>query len=233
MTTNFLRSTLLLSFLAALSLTGGAVLYRHLNPAGLIELPSPSLSNLDLTGAPAPEIYLTDLSGNPVVLSKLRGRTVLINFWATWCPPCVKEMPMLSELYERKRARGLSIIGVAIDEIAPVKRFAQEHSINYPVVQATFKLMEQFGSLQGTMPYTVIINKDGRIAGQYFTPLDRERLDMILAAHLGDPGSTEVAGADAVAGVDEMAGPTSAPDADQNPEPANPEPATEPTILER
>ncbi len=100
MTTNFLRSTLLLSFLAALSLTGGAVLYRHLNPAGLIELPPPSLSNLDLTGAPAPEIYLTDLSGNPVVLSKLRGRTVLINFWATWCPPCVKEMPMLSELYE-------------------------------------------------------------------------------------------------------------------------------------
>lgn len=233
MTASFLRSSLLLSFIAAINLTAGVLLYRHFNPVGLIELPPESMQRLDMIGTPAPEISLTDLDGQTVVLSQLRGRTVLINFWATWCPPCVKEIPLLVEYHERLRDHGLTAIGVAIDEIEPVRRFAQAHHFSYPVVQATFTLMEQFGNLPGTMPYTVLVDQHGRIAGQYFIPLERHHLDMILADQIAlaeasaagvaaDP-STAAASSDKTGDTTEENNTTKATDSDDTAKTASPD----------
>jgi thiol-disulfide isomerase/thioredoxin len=112
---------------------------------------------------PAPPFLLQDLDGNPVSTAQWPGKVVILNFWATWCPPCRDEIPLLVEL-AKKYKDGLQIVGVSLDDSSPVevKRFAQIFHVNYPIVMGSHELISEYGGVPA-LPTTFLINKEGRI----------------------------------------------------------------------
>jgi len=126
---------------------------------------------------PAADFQLTDLNGTPLSLSSLKGKVVLIDFWATWCPPCRMEIPHLKELYASYKGKGLEIVGLSIEEDAgAVKGFVQSNGIPYPVALADAKLQQAYGGIRG-IPTAFLVDKKGRIAKQLFGYTDKEVFD--------------------------------------------------------
>ena len=115
--------------------------------------------------AVAPQFALKDLNGRTVRLSDYQGKVVLINFWATWCPPCRAEMPDLVRLQREHRNEGLQIIGVTYppENKARVRRFARNLKVNYPIILGTREFKARFSS-EETLPLTVVINRDGKVS---------------------------------------------------------------------
>lgn len=117
-------------------------------------------------GSHRPEFSLPDLEGVQHKLSKWDGKVLVVNFWATWCPPCRKETPAFVELQEKYGAQGLQFIGVAIDEKDNVEDFADTYGVNYPMLLGNLdaiNISKQYGNRFGTLPYTVIVDRKGKI----------------------------------------------------------------------
>lgn len=115
------------------------------------------------------DIKFTYLENNKVVkLSELKGKVVLINFWATWCPPCKIEIPGFVELYDKYNENGFEIIGVSVDTSGSdsVKSFVKSEKINYPVVMADKELAEKFDEIVA-IPTSFLINQKGEIVKKY------------------------------------------------------------------
>jgi thiol-disulfide isomerase/thioredoxin len=115
----------------------------------------------------APAFTAVDLDGTPIASASYHGKVVLINFWATWCPPCRAEIPDLVALQDKYRDR-IQIIGVSEDEAPPdvVKRFVAEHKINYPVVMTTPDIEKLFPGI-GALPTSFIIDRESRIVQKH------------------------------------------------------------------
>jgi thiol-disulfide isomerase/thioredoxin len=113
----------------------------------------------------APQFALRDLNGRTVRLSDYRGKVVLINFWATWCPPCRAEMPDLVRLQREYGKEGLQIIGVTYppEKKERVRRFARSLKVNYPIILGTREFKDRFSS-EETLPLTIVINRDGKVS---------------------------------------------------------------------
>jgi len=123
---------------------------------------------------PAADFQLTDLNGNPFQLSSLRGKVVLIDFWATWCPPCRMEIPHFKELYDSYKGKGLEMIGLSIEaDGGAVKSFVRSNGMTYPVALADAKLQQAYGGIRG-IPTTFLVDKKGRVAKQLFGYNDKE-----------------------------------------------------------
>ena len=124
--------------------------------------------------AALPEFSLPDLNGKVWKLGDHKGKVVLVNFWATWCPPCIKETPDLVRIANKFSSQGLDVVGVNTDggETAPVKRFVAEYGIPYPVLiaesSASLPLPVEF------LPTTVLLDRHGRIAKTYEGPLSED-----------------------------------------------------------
>jgi thiol-disulfide isomerase/thioredoxin len=102
--------------------------------------------------------------GGSLDLGALKGKVVVLNFWATWCPPCVEEMPELDELYPQLQAQNVELIGIAIDSPSNVDQFLQKTPVNYPIVLAGMtgtELGKALGNQQGGLPFTVILDENG------------------------------------------------------------------------
>lgn len=110
------------------------------------------------------ELTLKDIKGRYIRLHDYRGKVVLINFWATWCPPCRAEIPDLIKLQREYRSRGLQVIGVTYppQKLATVRRFVRRAKLNYPVALGTKATMSIFTSSE-TLPVTIVIGTDGRV----------------------------------------------------------------------
>lgn len=123
----------------------------------------PTLSG-NVKGAVAPDFTLKTIDGKDVKLSDLRGKAVLLNFWATWCGPCKIEIPWFMELEKQYAAQGLVVVGVAMDDNGKdiVPKFAQEMKIDYPVLLGTEQVADQYGGVDG-LPTTFYIGRDGKI----------------------------------------------------------------------
>jgi len=109
---------------------------------------------------------LADAAGNNVVLSRYRGRALVVNFWATWCPPCIEEMPELSALASEFAGRGLDVLGIGIDSPDKIRRFAAQWPVSYPLLVAQktgYELSRQFGNRSLALPFTVVVDRNGRI----------------------------------------------------------------------
>ncbi len=108
---------------------------------------------------------LTDLNGRRVKLSAWRGHLLVVDFWATWCPPCRKEVPELNAIYKKYRARGLVVVGVSVDKVQgdgvkSVRPFAREFKVNYPILMADDALVEAMDL--DNIPTTLFINRKGK-----------------------------------------------------------------------
>jgi thiol-disulfide isomerase/thioredoxin len=116
---------------------------------------------------PMPAFLVTDLDGNPVSTAAWKGKVVFINFWATWCPPCRAEIPVLIDLANRYKDR-LQIVGVSVDEGDPaeVKQFAKQAGINYPIVMADRAIVAEYGGV-AALPTLFVVNPDGNVVQKH------------------------------------------------------------------
>ena len=129
-----------------------------------------------------------DLAGNERRVADWRGRVLVCNFWATWCPPCVEEIPMLKEIRESRQKKGLEIVGIALDSAEKVRAFASKLTIDYPVLLADgagLSLMRDAGNLAGGLPYTVIADRAGRWVHQKLGAFRKQELEALVDPLLG------------------------------------------------
>ncbi|MDH5300156.1 MAG: TlpA family protein disulfide reductase [Gammaproteobacteria bacterium] len=114
-----------------------------------------------------PGFLLPDLHGQLFDARQWDGKVLVVNFWATWCPPCRREMPDFVELQHAYASQGVQFVGIALDEPGAVQQFVQEMNVNYPLllggVKAT-QVSEAYGNSDGVLPYTAIVDRQGRIA---------------------------------------------------------------------
>jgi len=130
-------------------------------------------------GNSAPDFVLTDLQGHNVKLSDLRGKAVVLNFWATWCPPCKEEIPWFVELQKRYGAEGLQVVGVSMDDDSDQKsvvKFAAENSINYPVLLGKQNVADQYGGIS-YLPTTFYIDRNGVVMERVFGQPGRSEIE--------------------------------------------------------
>ncbi len=141
----------------------------------------------DSSPMPAPAFSLIDLNGEAHTPERYRGQLLLINFWATWCTPCVLEMPRLDAAYQQYAEQGLAILGPALDDSAAVSAFLKDNPISYPVTvgdQALFSLMDEFGDTLGALPFSVLIDRQGLIVERHWGELTQAQLDELLETYL-------------------------------------------------
>jgi thiol-disulfide isomerase/thioredoxin len=129
----------------------------------LISLSPPDPSQADV---PAPQVTLKDINGRTTRLSDYKGKVVLLNFWATWCVPCLKEMPDLIKWQQQYKGRGLQVIGITYppEELAEVRKFTKSMKVNYPVVMGDEATKAKFDD-GDVLPITVVIDRNGAIRG--------------------------------------------------------------------
>jgi peroxiredoxin len=121
-------------------------------------------------GHPAPDFTLTDTQGHPFTLSQLHGKIVVLNFWATWCPPCKDEIPWFVDLQKQYGAQGLQVVGVSMDDPSDrndVIKFAKEAGVNYPVVLGQQSVADLYGGIE-YLPTTFYIGRDGVVVERVF-----------------------------------------------------------------
>ncbi|MGH6622474.1 MAG: redoxin family protein [Burkholderiaceae bacterium] len=172
--------TLMIVAIAAM-IAGLAVALRVSPPA---PVPAPA--------APAPTGVLTtewkDLDGQPQALAQFKGKLLVLNFWATWCAPCVEEMPDLQRVQDEYAARGVSVIGMGIDAVPAMRRFRDEHKLSLTLLAAAAggtELARELGNASGALPFTVLIDSDGRIAQRRLGRISAAELRLWLDAKLG------------------------------------------------
>jgi peroxiredoxin len=139
----------------------------------------------DLLGRERPAFTHESIDGTAVSASDFDGRVWLVNFWATWCKPCVDEMPMLSDLRSKEDGKGLEVVGIALDDADRARKFAEELSIAYPILvgQADVVLTgRRYGNSTGLLPFSVLIDADGMVRWIHLGALEREvLLDQVRA----------------------------------------------------
>jgi cytochrome c biogenesis protein CcmG/thiol:disulfide interchange protein DsbE len=140
---------------------------------------------------PAPHLLLKDLAGNVTSMDDLKGKAVLMNFWATWCPPCRAEIPALIELQKRHQDR-LQIIGVSEDDnVEDVRAFVKKMGMNYPIVMATPELIQAYGGVSA-LPTTFVVDPQGRVVQRHLGLLDTATTELEVRSLTGLPVDARV-----------------------------------------
>jgi thiol-disulfide isomerase/thioredoxin len=119
-------------------------------------------------------------NGGTLVLASLRGRPVLINFWATWCPPCIKEMPMLDRFQRDKQSTGWRVVGLAVDAAVPVREYLGRLPVSFAIGLAGMEgagLSRRLGNVNGGLPFTVVLDRGGKVMDRKLGALDPEHLE--------------------------------------------------------
>lgn len=130
------------------------------------------------------EFTLPDLNGQEQHLSQFRGKWVVVAFWATWCAPCVKEIPALKEFYNRHRAEDAVVIGVNMEDIEPAKLslFIQKHGIGYPVWHMEPESETPLGQVIG-LPTTYLVNREGEVVAREMGRVTAEEIEAFIQRH--------------------------------------------------
>jgi len=138
------------------------------------------------------EASFADLNGSPRPLSEWRGKLVVLNFWATWCPPCLKEMPAFVRLQQRYGERGVQFVGIALDTRDEVAKFVQAHGIDFPILAGEEDVavyMQRLGNTIGALPYTVVVDRDGAIRHTHQGEWSEAEAEKVLRGLLDQPAT--------------------------------------------
>jgi thiol-disulfide isomerase/thioredoxin len=166
-----MKPTGLIIIAAVLALGGGILARGLLSPA---EQSSPTA---------LPDIYLPDVSDNIHGISEWQGKILIINFWATWCPPCRKEIPEFIALQKQYSAKGLQFIGIAIDDQDSVREYLVSTKINYPILIAGvtgIALAQHLGNTIDAVPFTIVVNKQGQIIHRHPGEFSSEQIMEVI-----------------------------------------------------
>jgi thiol-disulfide isomerase/thioredoxin len=120
------------------------------------------------------------IEGGELALADLRGKPLIVNFWATWCAPCVEEMPMIDAFFKQNAPNGLQVVGLAIDQPSAVRKFLQRTPVGYHIGLAGMsgtELIRQLGNAQGGLPFTLAIAPDGTVAARKMGKLEPSDLE--------------------------------------------------------
>ena len=160
-------------------------------PAGMAGAPNPSDSSASEAGMPhpvvparLPDFSLKDLTGKSIPISAWSGKSLVINFWATWCAPCRREIPLLKALAAEWAGRDLQVVGIAVDYRDKVRDFAGQFKIDYPVLigdQDALDVAAQFGMASPAFPFTVFTDRRGEVVALFIGELHRPQADFILS----------------------------------------------------
>jgi thiol-disulfide isomerase/thioredoxin len=174
-------------------LTAGVLGYRQLNRAGPESAGRPPglISSQALTPEEAAAavdailaLNLPDLDGRPQPLAQWRGKVLVVNFWASWCKPCVDEMPALSRLNSHFAPLGVQFVGIGVDDAEKLAAFIRTTPVSYPVLVASPAGMTPGLQVKG-LPYTVVIGRDGRSAMTCLGRIDEGALEPVLRRLIG------------------------------------------------
>lgn len=133
-------------------------------------------------------LSLPDPGGKAQSLAQWRGQVVVVNFWATWCEPCRKEMPALEAAQKQFGPNGLQIVGIAIDSPGKVAQFAREVGVSYPLVIGgleTIELIRELGNKAGGLPFTVVLDRQGRVKASHLGELSGADIERLVRPLLG------------------------------------------------
>lgn len=170
-----------IGYLAVMLGLGFAIYYYFLNPNSTLNKPNNEYSKLSTKAFFAAS--LPDENGVTQALNQYKGKIIVLNFWATWCPPCREEMPELSQLHTENQSNNVVVLGIAIDDIGLVKEFTRETPVSYPLFAAEdegMALGSDLGNDKGVLPYTVIINANGHVVKTYFGRINKALLEASL-----------------------------------------------------
>lgn len=160
------KKTFFFLFAAAIALTGGIFAQRVSSYKQ--EKPSPLL-----------EFSLPDVTGKQHDISEWQDKIRIINFWATWCPPCLKEIPEFIKLQDEYNDRGIQFIGIAIEDKAAVEEYSKTIKLNYPMLiggDQAIELSHQLGNIINAVPFTLIVNRQGQIIHRQPGELSKEKI---------------------------------------------------------
>jgi len=168
-----LRQALLIAALAALAGLAGLAAGRYVFAPGA---PAASATPaFDLA-----TVSLPDLNGQVQSLSRFHGAPLVINFWATWCPPCLRELPLLDDWHARRDQDGIAVLAIALEpDATPVDAFVRAHGLGLPVwIQTPGRqdLSVRLGNQRSVLPYSVLLDANGKVIDQHAGELDAERL---------------------------------------------------------
>ena len=161
-------------------------------PAGVASVPYPT-EGVALQAADAPhpvvptklpDFSLADAAGRPTSISSWKDKSLVINFWATWCAPCQREIPLLKALAAEWAGRNLTVVGIAVDSPDKVREFAGRFKIDYPVLigeQDALDVAAQFGMASPAFPFTVFTDQRGEVVALFVGELHRRQADFILS----------------------------------------------------
>jgi thiol-disulfide isomerase/thioredoxin len=181
---------------AAIAVAAGVLVYRYaVMPPAAVEAATAPVAQPPAAEEPAatadaipqtlPDFTLGDLAGKPTSIRSWPGKSMIVNFWATWCGPCRREIPLLRELQKQHGAEGFQIVGVAVDIREDVIKYAQEIGIDYPVLigeQDGLDAVNKFGQGSIGFPFTVFTDNQGRIVLFHLGEIRKEQADVLFGA---------------------------------------------------
>ena len=178
---------LLIITVALIMATGGFWVANHYQGLTTVEKPE---TVPELTGLPVPQYHLGSINGSIFTPADFSGQVVLYNFWATWCAPCRKEMPMLQRFHEDHLLQGFTVVGIAIDDVQAVRDFTTSLGISYPVLVGADDVMQanrDFGNTSGSLPFSVLVDRRGIVRWWDWGILEEDELEQRVGTLLNSP----------------------------------------------
>jgi len=173
------REWLILACTAAIAGTGGFIWRFASKPTTSFDTPK---LGADSTRSLENAVF-SDLVGRQRSLREWHGSYLLCNFWATWCPPCIEEIPLLQRTSHKYQGLGLKVVGIALDNVEKVGVFARKMGIEYPILVGgaeTLTLIRELGNTSGGLPFTLLLDPKGRLLQQKIGAMDQAEIDHMI-----------------------------------------------------